>query len=72
MESKLDEIMQQIVSFVSGKKTYIVSGLLVLVSLVSLIAGEITLVDFLKGPDMLILLNGLGLASLRAGISKLQ
>lgn len=55
-------------SFLQGYKTYIISGLLVLVSLVHLVNGEMTLVQFLNSPDLLVLLNGLGLAALRNSV----
>ena len=56
--------------FLSGKKTYIVATLLVLVGAVNLLAGDITFEMFLNDPSLWIILNGLGLGALRAGISK--
>lgn len=49
-----------------GYKTYIISFLLVLVSLVNLLTGDVSIQDVLNSPDLLVLLNGLGLAALRA------
>lgn len=60
--------MNKIRFFLQGKKSYIVSTLLVIVSLIGLVSGDITLMDFVQSPDLLVLLNGLGLATLRAGI----
>ena len=53
-----------------GKKTYIIAGLMVLSSIVRLIVGDITVIEFIMSQDVLFLLNGLGLGTLRAGISK--
>jgi len=58
------------IAFLSGKKTYIVAGLLVLISVVKMLAGDVSIEELLNSPDLLILLNGLGLAALRGGISK--
>ena len=55
-------------NFLRGKKTYIIAALLVGVSIVELLTGGISLVEFLGDPDLLILLNGLGLAALRNGV----
>jgi len=60
--------MQGFQEYLKGKKTYIVAALLVLVSLVEFLSGDIPLGEFLSGADLLVLLNGLGLATLRAGI----
>lgn len=57
-------------AFLKGKKTYIVAGLLALVSLLDVFTGELALSDFLGDPNLVILLNGLGLAALRAGVGK--
>ena len=54
--------------FIKGYKTYLISALLVGVSIVELLTGGISLVEFLGDPDLLILLNGLGLAALRNGV----
>lgn len=51
-----------------GRKTYIVSVLMVLVSLVNLIAGDMSLVEFAASPHLQLLLEGMGLSTLRAGV----
>jgi len=51
-----------------GYKTYIVSALLVAVGLIDVLTGDLTASQFLKSPDLLVLLNGLGLAALRSAI----
>jgi len=56
--------------WLKNKKTYIVSGLIVASSLVQLVTGDISLMDFLTSENLLILLGGLGLGTLRAGVSK--
>jgi hypothetical protein len=55
-------------NFLKGYKTYIVATLLVLVSLVHLATGDISIIEFIKSPDVLVLLNGLGLGALRAAL----
>jgi hypothetical protein len=61
--------MDKLISGLRGKKTYIISVLLVLVSVVNYVSGDVGLKDLLNDPNLFILLNGLGLASLRAGVS---
>ena len=55
-------------NFLKGKKTYIVAVLLVLVALVNLLAGDIYWSELLADPSLIILLNGLGIGSLRAAL----
>lgn len=55
-------------TFIKGYKTYIIAALLVGVAIVQLITGEISIAEFLQSPDLLVLLNGLGLAALRNGV----
>ena len=55
-------------AFLKGKKTYIVAGLLVIVSILDVITGDVTVVELVSDPNVVILLNGLGLATLRAGV----
>tara|TARA_R110002167_G_scaffold51504_7_gene149037 strand:+ start:315 stop:503 length:189 start_codon:yes stop_codon:yes gene_type:complete len=62
--------MNKLKSALEGKKTNIVSALLVVVSVIELITGDITLSEFLSGPNLLVFLNGIGLASLHAGIKR--
>ena len=57
-------------AFLKGKKTHIVAFLLVLVAAVNLYNGDIALEAFLGDPNLLILLNGLGLSALRAAVDK--
>lgn len=54
--------------FLKGKKTYIIAALLVLVALVKLTTGDTTLMDFFNDPNLIVLLNGLGLAALRSAV----
>lgn len=56
--------------FLAGKKTYIIAVLMVLIGAVNLATGDLTLTAFLNSPDVLMGLNGLGLAALRAGLKK--
>ena len=57
-------------NWLSGKKTYILAGLMVLIGLVHLFTGDITLTDFLNSSDLLVVLNGFAFMALRAGIKK--
>lgn len=57
-------------AFLSGKKTYIIAALLSIIGLINVVTGDTTLVQFLNDPNLLVLLNGLGLAALRAGVAK--
>lgn len=54
--------------FIKGKKTYLVAGLLILVGLVQALSGEASAWQGVLD-NVLILLNGLGLGFLRAGIA---
>lgn len=52
--------------FLTGKKTYIIGGLLFLQAGFQVLVGDISLAEFLaKLPEML---TGLGLMALRAGV----
>lgn len=55
--------------FLSGKKTYIVASLMVLIGLVNALTGDS---GAWKGimDNAMILLNGFGFAALRAGVEK--
>lgn len=59
-----------LVGILEGKKTYIVAGLLVLVALVQTLTGDMSWSMFFDSESFTTLLEGLGLASLRAGVSK--
>ena len=56
-------------SWLKGKKTYIISALMVAVALVNYFAGDVTLLEVLNNEDLILLLEGLGLMSLRAGVA---
>ncbi len=56
--------------WLKGKKTYIIAGLMVLTSLVHLLSGEMSFVEFFTGEHLNTLLEGIGLGTLRAGISQ--
>lgn len=53
-----------------GKKTYILSGLMILIAIVKLASGDMTVTMFLNSPELLQILAGLGLSSLRSGVAK--
>ena len=55
--------------WLKGKKTYIIAGLMVLVSLIHLFLGDIGFVEFASSEHLNTLLEGVGLGTLRAGIS---
>ena len=57
-------------TFLKGHKTYVIAALMVAVAVVRLLTGEIALTDLLNSPDLILLLQGLGLAALRAGVTK--
>jgi len=59
-------------NWLNGKKTYIVSALMALTSLVNLMTGDLTLMEFLNGEQMISLFEALGLTTLRAGIRQNQ
>jgi hypothetical protein len=62
--------------WLSGKKTYIVSALMAASSIFGFTAtGGVTAViplilDFVTSPEMTTLLQGMGLATIRAGVAK--
>ncbi len=56
--------------WLKGKKTYIIASLMVLTSIVKLAVGDMTFAEFFSGNDVNTLLEGLGIGTLRAGISK--
>lgn len=62
--------MKFILGFLNGKKTYILAALVVLASLVRLATGDVTLSEFLNSPDLMTLLGGLSIASMRAAVAK--
>lgn len=56
----------------NGKKTFIVSALMAMASLVHLITGDLTLVEFVSSEHLMTLFEALGLSTLRTGIRKNQ
>lgn len=58
------------IAALKGYKTYIIAALMVLIGVENVIAGDATLTQLLHSPDLFLILNGLGLSALRAGISK--
>ena len=55
--------------WLKGKKTYIIASLMVGVSLIHLILGDLSLAKFLTSEHLNTLLEGFGLGTLRAGVS---
>jgi hypothetical protein len=55
--------------WLQGKKTYIVSGLMAIVTLLQLLAGETTLQEFVMSEHVTTLIEAVGLGTLRAGIA---
>lgn len=55
--------------WLKGKKTYIIAGLMVMVSLTHLFSGDMGFVEFVTGEHFNTLLEGIGLSTLRAGVS---
>lgn len=56
--------------FLKGRKTYIVAALMFLVALVDVLSGDMTIAEFFKSPELIRVLEALGLISIRAGIAK--
>ena len=59
-------------SWLNGKKTYIVSILMLFVSSLNLITGDISLNKFVSSDSMTLLLESMGLSTLRAGVKQNQ
>ena len=57
-----------IITWLSGKKTYIVASLMVLIGIVNFVTGDIGFIEFITSENILILLNGLGMGGLRHSI----
>lgn len=64
--------MDKIKKSISGKKTYIVAGLMVCVGLIQCVSGELTLVEFVSSSYLQTILQGLGLITLRVGVKKAE
>jgi hypothetical protein len=59
-------------NWLNGKKTYLVSALMVITSLTHLMTGDISLVEFVGSDHMTNLFEALGLSTLRVSIWKNQ
>jgi len=59
-------------NWLNGKKTYIISALMAVVSLMQLVTGDLTLVEFLNGEQMINLFEAVGLTTLRVGVGQNQ
>jgi hypothetical protein len=57
-------------NWLNGKKTYLVAGLMGLVTLLQLITGETTLQEFIMSEQLTTLMEAAGLGALRAGVAK--
>jgi hypothetical protein len=57
-------------NWLNGKKTYLVAGLMGLVTLLQLITGETTLQEFIMSEQLTTLMEAAGLGTLRAGVAK--
>ena len=64
--------LQNVKNFLSGRKTYITAFLMVLVSVVNYVTGDISLTEFVSSGEVELLLQGLGLGFVRAGIAKVE
>lgn len=62
--------MQKFQNWLSGKKTFIVAILMVLIGVVNFLTGDVTLSEFLKTEEIKIVMEGIGLATLRLGVGK--
>ena len=56
-------------NWLKGKKTYIIAGLMVSASLIHLFSGDIGFAEFAASEHLNTLLEGVGLGTLRAGVS---
>lgn len=56
--------------FLRGKKTYIIAGLMMVVSIINMVTGDISIGEVLSDPNLRMLLEGFGLSFLRAGVAK--
>lgn len=58
--------------WLKGKKSHIVAAMMVLISILDMLTGDASFIDVLQGDNLQLLLQGLGLSTLRAGISKVE
>ena len=56
----------------NGKKTHIISACMVIVSIVNLVAGDLSLTEFVRSNHMTTLFEAFGLSTLRMGILQNQ
>jgi len=56
--------------WLQGKKTYIVSAMMVAVSIINFLSGDASLTELVSSPHFNTLMQGLGLGTLRAGVAK--
>ena len=59
-------------NWLKGKKTYLVSILMLFVSSINLLTGNISFNEFIFSDSMTLLLEAMGLSALRSGIKKNQ
>ena len=57
-------------AFLKGKKTNIVAATIVLQAAYLVYIGDMNVVQFLGSPELTTMLEGTGLAALRAGVNK--
>ena len=56
-------------NWLKGKKTYIIASLMVTASLIHLFLGDISFMEFAASEHVNTLLEGVGLGTLRAGVT---
>jgi hypothetical protein len=56
-------------NWLKGKKTYIIASLMVAASLIHLLSGDMGFAEFATSEHLNTLLEGVGLGTLRAGVS---
>jgi len=59
-------------SWLKGKKTYIISGLLLLVGVFKVVVGDMGVMELLQSQALFDILGALGLASLRSGVASIK
>ena len=70
IDSRIIFLGEKKMAFLRWKKTYIIAGLMVMVSIVQLIAGDTTIDKIFSSPHFNTLLSGLGLGALRSGVAE--
>jgi len=61
--------MNKFTNWFRGKKTYIIAFLMVIVGVINYLSGDITLAVLLASEDLILVLQGIGLGTLRHGIN---